>query len=518
MALTRVCLYTRISTDEENQPTSLHSQRERLEAFCKAQEGWRIVAHKQDQASGTKLDRPGLQAALELARSGAVDLLLVYRVDRLSRKVRQLAQLAEELDALDVVLKSATEPFDTSSAAGRMMLQMLAVFAEFEHATIVDRISAGIERRAKEGRWFGGRPPFGYLFSNEQRQLVPDPVKAPVVQRVFDLYARKRLGTRTIAQQLRDEGAPAPSAGWGHPAVHWIIGNPTYVGKIRWRDKVFDGVHEPLVDEFTFAKAQAILRERGEHTKRRGNASDFLLSGLLRCGRCGKAYIGMSANGNGGRYHYYACTGRQKYGPKACDGDRLPREKLEQAVLHQLASVYRDERLIADALTKATAEAEKHRPELEQRLGSISAEITRAEQALERYYEAFEQGTLSAERCEQRLTRLQARLDDLRGQQAELSLQAPHEGTHAPTPADLADVADQLEYVIAEADPQRAKALLRLLIQELRVNSRSEIQPTYRLVTPMVCAMSEKVGWAGLEPAPRGLKVRVDNTQVHAVS
>lgn len=86
--MTRVCLYTRISTDEENQPTSLHSQRERLEAFCKVQEGWRIVAHKQDQATGTKLDRPGLEAALELARSGSIDLLLVYRVDRLSRKVR----------------------------------------------------------------------------------------------------------------------------------------------------------------------------------------------------------------------------------------------------------------------------------------------------------------------------------------------------------------------------------------------------------------------------------------------
>jgi len=501
MTLTRVCIYTRISTDEENQPTSLHSQRERLEAFCKAQEGWRIVAHKQDQAIGTKLDRPGLQAALDLARSGAVDMLLVYRVDRLSRKVRQLAQLTEELDALGVVLKSATEPFDTGSAAGRMMLQMLAVFAEFEHATIVDRISAGIERRAKEGRWFGGRPPFGYVFSNEERVLVPDPVKAPVVRRVFDLYARKRLGTRTIAQQLRDEGAPAPSAGWGHPAVHWIINNPTYVGKIRWRDKVFDGIHEPLVDEFTFAKAQAILTERGEHAKRRGNNSDFLLSGLLRCGKCGKAYIGMSANGNGGRYHYYACTGRQKYGPKACTGERLPRDKVDQVVLRQLASVYRDEQLIRDALATATAEAEKRRPELEQRLASIAAEITRAEQALERYYEAFEQGKLSPERCEDRLTRLQARLDDLRAQEAELSLQAPDEATHALTAALVAEVADHLESVVDEGDPQKAKALLRLLIDELRVNSRSEILPTYRLVTPEVCAMSEKVEAAGIEPA-----------------
>ena len=142
----------------------------------------------------------------------------------------------------------------------------------------------------------------------------------------------------------------------------------------------------------------------------------------------------MSANGNGGRYNYYACTGRQKYGPKAGDGERLPREKLEHAVLHQLATIYRDERLIGDALAKAQAEAAQRRPELEQRLTSIAAEITRAEQSLERHYEAFEQGKLSPGRCEDRHTRLQARLDDLHAQEAELSLQAPHEAAQAPRP------------------------------------------------------------------------------------
>lgn len=152
--MTRICIYTRISTDEENQPTSLASQHERLQAFCKVQEDWQIVARHHDRSTGTKLDRPGLQAALDLARQGRIDQLLVYRIDRLSRKVRQLAQLAEELDACGVVLGSATEPFDTGSPAGRMMLQMLGVFAEFEHATTVDRITAGIERRAKEDRWY----------------------------------------------------------------------------------------------------------------------------------------------------------------------------------------------------------------------------------------------------------------------------------------------------------------------------------------------------------------------------
>lgn len=148
--MTRICLYTRISTDEENQPTSLASQHERLEAFCKVQEDWRIVARHEDRSTGTKLDRPGLQAALDLARQGRIDQLLVYRIDRLSRKVRQLSGIAEELDKLGVTLRSATEPFDTGSPAGRMMLQMLGVFAEFEHATIVDRITAGIDMERRD--------------------------------------------------------------------------------------------------------------------------------------------------------------------------------------------------------------------------------------------------------------------------------------------------------------------------------------------------------------------------------
>lgn len=240
--------------------------------------------------------------------------------------MRQLASIAEELDTLNVILRSATEPFDTGSPAGRMMLQMLGVFAEFEHATIVDRITAGIERRAREGRWYSGRPPFGYTLKDGQ--LAPDPITAPTVRRIYQLYIADRLGTIAIAHQLRAEHAPGPSAGWGHPAVHRALTNTTYLGRIRWRDQDFISTHEPLIEQSTFDQAQAILTERGEDaSRRRGNRSDFLLSGVVRCGHCGRAYIGMSARGKGGLYHYYACTARQKYGPKACQGQRISREK-----------------------------------------------------------------------------------------------------------------------------------------------------------------------------------------------
>ncbi len=500
----RVCIYTRISTDEENQPTSLHSQRDRLEAFTASQEGWRIVAHEEDRATGTKIDRPGLQAALELARMGKIDLLLVYRVDRLSRKVRQLAQLAEELDRAGVALRSATEPFDTGAAAGRMMLQMLAVFAEFEHATIVDRITAGIERRAKESRWASGRVAFGYR-RDEQKLVVPDDREAAVVQRIFRLYTEDRIGTISIARLLAEECAPAPARGWQPATVALVLRNEAYLGRVHWRDETYPGLHEPLVDEQIFQAAQALLKERGENSSlRRGNRSDFLLSGVIRCGRCKRAYVGMSAKGNGGTYFYYACSGRQKLGPKGCDGERLSRDKLEAAVLDQLARLYRDSDLIADALHRAHGEYAADRPALEEQNRGVGEEIRRSQRALDRYYGAFENGDLEPAQLKTRLGKLENKLETLRERERELDEQLAGP-TEALDSGAFAAVADRLRDTLALGEAEQTKALLRLLIKELRVNGRSEILPTYRIITPEVCATTSSVDPAGLEPAASSL-------------
>src|SRR5207244_2843000 len=181
----RVATYTRISTDEEHQPYSLEAQASRLQSYIASQEGWLLVRTFSDQKSGATIDRPALQQALSKARAGRFDLLLVYRVDRFSRSVRGLAQLLEELDRAGVAFRSATEPFDTTTAAGRMMVQMLGVFAEFERATIVDRVVSGMERKAARGEWTAGKLPFGYRLDAERRYLEPYPAEAGIVAEVF---------------------------------------------------------------------------------------------------------------------------------------------------------------------------------------------------------------------------------------------------------------------------------------------------------------------------------------------
>jgi site-specific DNA recombinase len=433
--------------------------------------------------------------------------LLVYRVDRLSRKVGQLAALAEELDQLDIVLKSATEPFDTGSAAGRMMLQMLGVFAEFEHATIVDRVTAGLERRVREGKWMSGRTPYGYRRDKDTKLLVPDEVRAPVVKHIFQLYAEGKLGTTAIARKLEAEAAPAPrKQGWSPNALQLILANPAYRGLIRWNDSLFEGLHKPLVEEETFERAQMILARRHEDASlRRGNPTEFLLSGLVRCGHCGRAYVGTSAHGNGGRYTYYHCSTRYKYGPSKCNGDRLPKDRLENAVLAQLASIYRDQRLVRRALADAAERSERRRPQLEEALAGCRTEIARTKRKLDRYYEAFETGDLSASDCHERVDGHRARLETLREQEADLSRQLATQADEPPDTAALAGLADQLEDVIARESPEQAKELLRLLVKEIRVHHRRRILPIYR-VPAAVRAIPRKVERTGIEPVTSGLQ------------
>jgi site-specific DNA recombinase len=208
----------------------------------------------------------------------------------------------------------------------------------------------------------------------------------------------------------------------------------------------------------------------------------------------------MSAKGNGGTYHYYACSGRQKLGPEGCDGERIPRDTLETAVVRQFASLYRDGALIEDALAAAAERERAGRPALEEQRHALAEEIHRAERALGRYYTAFETGDLDAKRFQTRFDSLETRLGDLREQDLALAARLTPQAPPAPDGAALAAVADRLDDVIRAADPKQAKALLRLLIKDLRVSSRREILPSYRVVTDAVCALPSSVGAPGIEP------------------
>jgi site-specific DNA recombinase len=497
----RIATYTRISTDEDRQPFSLGAQSERLESYARSQDGWRIVRRFTDQASGATLDRPGLRQALSEAAAGVYELLLVYRVDRLSRNVRQLAQTAEELERSGVALRSATEPFDTSSPAGKMMLQMLGVFAEFERATIVERITAGMERAASQGRWVVGKVPYGYLRDKQTKLIHPHEVQADVVRRIFAMYVEGRMGAEAIARTLNAEGHRTKNgAPFARPIVLSILNNPIYAGKVEFRGTTHPGLHEPLVDPATFETARRILAERGEsQALRRGHPTEYLLSGVIRCGRCRRAYVGTSARGRKGLYHYYVCSTRYRYGSEFCSGERLPKDALEEAVMDQMHDVYRDSSLIEEAITSSAIDERAPAEEAAGRLAGLRQELAGAKRSLDRYFAAFEEGSLSPADCQERIAKLKARTDALIAEEASLTQQASEGASAAPSAADVAEWAGDLGVLLRAGTAQQRKALFRLLVRELRVMSREEILPTYK-IPALVRAPEGQVDPRGFEP------------------
>jgi site-specific DNA recombinase len=329
----RVAIYRRISTDEERQPFSLDAQQERLASYVAAQPGWVLARSYSDRMSGKRLDRPGLQQALHDARTARYDLLLVFKVDRLARSTGGLVKVLEELDIAGVAFRSASEPFDTATAAGRMMMQMLGVFAEFEREMIVERTRMGLARKAARGEWTGGTPPFGYRYDPEHRILLPMPAEAALVQRIFTLYADRRLGSAAISGLMNDAGRPTSRGRrWTPNRILGVLRNPTYIGQLPFNGQHHQASHKPIIDPELFQRAQLLLAERSDSARAQAaNATDYLLTSFLRCQRCGHGFVGTAAHGNGGVYRYCTCFSRQRHGTARCAQQRLPAGPLEEA-------------------------------------------------------------------------------------------------------------------------------------------------------------------------------------------
>jgi len=480
----RVAIYLRISTDEEHQPFSLDAQQHRLKAFISSQPGWAHVETYEDQISGAKADRPALGRALRDARLGRFDVLLVYRVDRFARSLKVLVHLLEELDTAGVAFRSATEPIDTSSATGRMLVQLLGVFAEFERATIIDRVINGMERKAARGAWLGGRIPYGLVLDAEKRLSV-EPAEFALIERVFHRYANDRLGTTTIAAELNADGhRTRVGRPWGTKGILDILRNRSYLGEVFFRDKWYSNGKEPFIDPILFERAQDLLEQRSEgYAERFGNRHpEYVLAGLITCQRCKGRYVGACATGKRHRYRYYVCSTRQRYGTKGCTGDRLRADELEEAVFDALVELYSDPQLLLDAANEAHRLTEADSHQFDQELAAARAELRKTESAIERYMGAFESGAVTEDMFGERVRHLGEQAAALRDREASLLAAASAEDEPLPTRDEIGGLWHELKTAARHAQAPIRKDLAQSFVHELRVEGRERVIPTFKVV------------------------------------
>ncbi|MCD6416386.1 MAG: recombinase family protein [Planctomycetes bacterium] len=499
----KVAFYTRISTDEDHQKYSLGAQKERLEAYCKSQYGDDWTLHKvyRDTESGTHMNRPGLEEMLYDAEQEAFDTLLVFRVDRLSRKVRELAQMVDELSKHGVTLKSITEPFDTASAAGKMMLQMLGVFAEFEHATIVERTRVGMEKKAKGGDFVGGVVPYGYRLDPEKGLVVREE-EALIVRKMFKMYTFGREGTSTIITKLNQAGCRKRSGKkWDKHIVLRILRNPLYIGKLRWREVIYEGNHEAIVSEELFAKAQEILQERAKELNGRlfHNGEERLLSGIIKCARCKTHMVGVSTRKKNRKFPYYVCNKRWK--THDCDQDYVRADLLEEAIMWDVKTMFRDEQFMARVWAEANRRLCAEKPDVEKEIRKVEAQMERTRKAIERYFRAFEAGTMKPKLCNEKVEDLKARLEELETEKQQLEARRKRLELSSLDKEAIARMLEEFEEVMAAGTNPQKKHLLQSIVKKVLIHDRRTVEVWYGLPnSPSVRTPEYLAPRRGLEP------------------
>jgi site-specific DNA recombinase len=478
----RVVTYTRISTDETNQPYSLEAQSDHLSKFLALREGWVLTNHFTDQMSGAKLERPGLQRLLADVRAGLIDVVLVYRVDRLSRSLRHLQDLIEILEDNQVALVSSTEPFDTSNSMGRMILNILGVFAEFERSVLIDRIKAGNAAKARRGEWVGGGAPYGYRPA-EGKTLEIVESEAEVVRNVYEMCLKENLGGIAIAVRLNNAGRRTRrGAHWSGAKILDMLRRPTYAGWITHHDQAFKGQHEAIVSQEVFDDVQVIMDEHGKSWQRRSQVAEYKLAGLMRCTMCGASMIGEKATGrNNSEYRYYVCSSRKRTAGTSCASRRINADRLEHTVLSSVVSVYRDSGLFAQAAQRALQQREVDLPAQRAQATRIEKDLAQVRSSLDRYLAAFEAGTMEAASVSARVLDLQEREEILTAQRAALRVVIDAPAPVIPSAEEVAGRADWIEQQLLTQTGPTLKALLRTLIDHVDIGADLTVVPYLRV-------------------------------------
>jgi DNA invertase Pin-like site-specific DNA recombinase len=375
----RCAIYTRKSTDEglEQEFNSLHAQREACEAFILSQrhEGWTVVsAHYDDGGySGGTTERPALQRLLADIGAAKVDVVLVYKIDRLTRSLFDFAKIVEAFDAKGVSFVSVTQQFNTTTSMGRLTLNVLLSFAQFEREVIAERVRDKIAASKQKGIWMGGAVPLGYDAVNRKLRINED--EANTVRLLFDLYLKlgsvrrlqeecHRRGLRTKLRTFLD-GRRTGGTAFRRGHLYLILSSPIYLGRIPHKGRSYEGEHEGIIDAETWDKVQAQLatnagRVRGRTTSKHPS----LLAGLLFTVE-GVPFTPSHSVNHGRRYRYYAErslltaeAGKAKSGAPHLNGGgngvqtkgwRLPAHQIEQLVLKRLGGFLRDRAAILDA-------------------------------------------------------------------------------------------------------------------------------------------------------------------------
>jgi site-specific DNA recombinase len=444
LPLVRCAIYTRKSTEEglEQEFNSLDAQREAAEAFIRsqAQEGWACLPDRYDDGgfTGGNMERPALQRLLADIRAGQIDCVVTYKVDRLSRSLLDFARMMETFERHGVSFVSITQQFNSATSMGRLVLNVLLSFAQFEREIIAERTRDKMAATRRKGKWAGGTPVLGFDLDPRGRRLHVNEEEAIRVRAIFALYLEHQ-SLLPVVQELARRGWVGKR--WqtrngrqrgGRPftktSLYRLLTNVIYAGKVRYKDEIHPGEQPALLDTDTFGRVQALLNS---HAPEVGPPSlhcfTALLKGLLRCVPCGCAMTPSHTTRKGGlRYRYYTCVHAQKSGWQSCPSKSIPAQAMEQLVVEQIQRLGRDPQVLEQLLTTVRQEDDARVAQWEGERVGLERDLLHGQSEVRKLLAEVGSGTSSngavtrLAELQTRLAQLEQRLARLRGQREAL--------------------------------------------------------------------------------------------------
>ncbi len=484
----RCAVYTRKSTEDglEQEFNSLDAQRESGEAYVKSQthEGWECLADRYDDGgfTGGNMERPALRRLMADIQAGRIDCVVVYKVDRLSRSLMDFSRMMETFDKHKVSFVSVTQQFNTASSMGRLILNVLLSFAQFEREMISERTRDKIAATRRKGKWSGGMPLLGYNVVATKLVIMPE--ESQQVQRIFQMYLEGEglvwlagqialLGWRNKQWTTR-KGTQRGGRVFDKNSLWQLLTNVAYTGKVKYKDEVHPGEHQAIISEALWQRVQAKLAHNG----RTGGAAlrnkfGALLKGLLHCVPCQcQMSPTHSTRNQTKRYRYYVCTAAQKRGWHTCQSKSVPAGEIERFVVEQIKGIGRDPQLVAETVRQAGGQTTA-------RINELAAEQRRLERDLANEHRQLQQligfadtqtATLVATQradLHERIVTAERRLTEIRDEDQRLQHDVIDEG-------EIARALAEFEPVWETLSPREQGRLLQLLIERVDYDGQHE--------------------------------------------
>lgn len=486
----RAALYARVSLEEQaRHGFSIEGQLDALRKYCEANGIQVYDTYIDAGASGGKMaGRPELKRLLSDAERGKFDVVMVWRISRLSRNLSDLLHIVERLKQHKIALYSLNEQFDTDTPLGQFVLQMFGAAAQMERSTIADNVRLTMNHRSMAGIWNSGNSVLGYRWVRDPEtgegkvEIVPE--EAAVVRQIFEWYATGKLGYKAIANRLNHAGVRTKS---GKPfsiqSVRYILTNRNYIGLVRYNKTESirtrgavpagwaHGTHEPIVDQELWDRVQAILAKRS-HPPVRKISRSFPLSGLLKCPQCGSGMVpghtkSRRKDGTFRIYFYYVCGAYNAKGSVACRPNSVRADDIEnwffgqlQQLLASPTAIDRITGIVNNKLNQATKPAQDQLKLLDEQLAHLEAEQRQL-------FQSFEAGKITGGELSAALQDIKRRRQDCSEERERLERQLSSIQHHAISVEKIRSAILQLRKLLESQSIEQQKRLIELLVEKV---------------------------------------------------